>query len=448
MKKRKSSSPSKPKGTSGVRTCYNCGNQKHFIADFPYERVEDHNGRLVHKEMKDKSYPPRNSDKKKDIPTRALMTQEEYPSSDDEEVGRVAITIAKPTSSSSLFASANESKRTNNNATCLMDHATKVSPTLTLIIPKGLSLMDYVDKSDDKDEPNEMDIFMLKLHGETKVRFKILLDQYNETLQLHDKNKERIFELEGHAREYAKEIATLTQSLEVEQDLRMALEASNLGLKESHNLDIARLKSDRDIAQSVANKLRLQNEKLNLIIAKEATKFPSSTFVASSCHTNSLYEKDPPKGDERLDELLSAQKQHGDKTGLGFISKSKKKRNKKKNKKKNNKKKNFPIPPPSKKCIPNDICFDEDGNVFEEEGELVKEVVGNAKKAIPNHNNFAGKYSPSYVLCRAYDGHVYANFFVHQRNALLGLFGFLRPLSLTKEDPLKNGDQKTRLDLL
>jgi hypothetical protein len=150
MKKWKSSSPSKPKTTSRVRTCYNCGNQKHFIMDCPYKRVEDHNGRLVCKEMKAKSYPPRNSDKKKAIPIQALMTQEEYLSSDDasddEEVGRVTIDIAKPTSSSSLFASANESKRTNHNATCLMAHATKVSPTLTPIIPKGLSLMDCVKK--------------------------------------------------------------------------------------------------------------------------------------------------------------------------------------------------------------------------------------------------------------------------------------------------------------
>jgi hypothetical protein len=180
-----------------------------------------------------------------------------------------------------------------------------------------------------------------------------------------------------------------------------------LGLKESHNLDIARLKSDRDIDQSVVNELRLQNEKINLIIAKEATKFPSSTFIASTCHTNPLYEKDFPNGDTRLDELLSSQKQHGDKTGLGFISKSEKKRNKKKN----NKKTKFLVPtPPPKKLIPNDICFDEDGNVFEEERELVKEVIGNAKRAMPNHNNFAGKYNPSYVLCRAYDGHVYAKF--------------------------------------
>jgi hypothetical protein len=91
-----------------------------------------------------------------------------------------------------------------------------------------------------------------------------------------------------------------------------------------------------NIAQSIANELRLQNEKLNLIIAEEATKFPPSTFIASTCHTNPVYEKDPLNGDKRLDELLSAQKQHGDKTGLGFISKSKKKRNKKNNN--NNKK--------------------------------------------------------------------------------------------------------------
>jgi hypothetical protein len=44
MKKWKSSSPYKPKATSRVRTCYNCGNKNHFIAECPYERVEDHNG--------------------------------------------------------------------------------------------------------------------------------------------------------------------------------------------------------------------------------------------------------------------------------------------------------------------------------------------------------------------------------------------------------------------
>jgi hypothetical protein len=86
-------------------------------------------------------------------------------------------------------------------------------------------------------------------HGETKVRFQILLDQCNDALQQNEKNEECIFELEGHSRDYADEIGTLTQSIEDERDLRMALEASKLGLEKSHNLDIAKLKSDRDIVQ-------------------------------------------------------------------------------------------------------------------------------------------------------------------------------------------------------
>jgi hypothetical protein len=58
--------------------------------------VEDHNGRLVRKEMKAKSYPPRNLHKKKAVPIHALTTQEKYTSGDDasdgEEVGKVADT--------------------------------------------------------------------------------------------------------------------------------------------------------------------------------------------------------------------------------------------------------------------------------------------------------------------------------------------------------------------
>jgi hypothetical protein len=265
--------------------------------------------------------------------------------------------------------------------------------------------MDCVELCGDNDDLNEMDIFMSTLYGETKVRFEILLDQCTKALQINDKNDERIFELEGHARDYANEIASLTQSLEEEHDLRVALETSKLCLEESHNLDIAKLKSGHDISQSIANELRLQNEKLNLIIVNEATKSLSSTFVASSCSTNPSCEKVPLKGNKKLDELLNAQKKHGDKTGLGYASKSKKNK-KKKNKKK--KKNSVPAPPPSlKKHASNEIYYDENGNIFEEE---VREVIGNAKKAMPNHNNFAGKYNPSYVLCRERDGHVYAKF--------------------------------------
>ena len=36
--------------------------------------------------------------------------------------------------------------------------------------------------------------------------------------------------------------------------------------------------------------------------------------------------------------------------------------------------------------------------------------VENSGVSAPTHNDFAGKYNPSYVLCRAYDGHVYAKY--------------------------------------
>ena len=39
-----------------------------------------------------------------------------------------------------------------------------------------------------------------------------------------------------------------------------------------------------------------------------------------------------------------------------------------------------------------------------------KYPVENSGVSAPTHNDFVGKYNPSYVLCRAYDGHVYAKY--------------------------------------
>jgi hypothetical protein len=129
---------------------------------------------------------------------------------------------------------------------------------------------------------------------------------------------------------------------------------------------------------------------------------------------------------------LNAQKQHGDKTGLGYISKSKKNRNKKKN--------NVPTPPLSlKKHIPNEICFDEDCKVFG-----VKEVVGNAKRAIPNYNNFAGKYIPSDVLCRAYDGHVCAKFVGSPNEYIAWSIWVRKTLVTNKRGPIEKWGPKIK----
>ena len=55
-------------------------------------------------------------------------------------------------------------------------------------------------------------------------------------------------------------------------------------------------------------------------------------------------------------------------------------------------------------------------DVFVKEGEGApkekknKVVGGNAKRGKTTHPNNAGDFNPSYVLCRASDGHVYAKF--------------------------------------
>ena len=127
------------------------------------------------------------------------------------------------------------------------------------------------------------------------------------------------------------------------------------------------------------------------------------------------------QGEKNLNDLLSGQKENLGKEGIGFNSELKKKsKKKKKNKKK--------MPTPSYKAI-----------VFVKEGESakVKEVVNKDVGAgssgtisqplevetvgtitsssgtvnpLGAHNNFAGKYNPSYVLMKARDGHVYAKY--------------------------------------
>ncbi|KAK1662783.1 hypothetical protein QYE76_050942 [Lolium multiflorum] len=73
-----------------VRTCYNCGNQDHFIAECPYENREDHGGKLI---LKDKSKAPRKKPFVKksgyDIckkPSKCvLIAREEYSSGEEED---------------------------------------------------------------------------------------------------------------------------------------------------------------------------------------------------------------------------------------------------------------------------------------------------------------------------------------------------------------------------
>src|SRR4051812_21694537 len=77
----------KPKGQR-IRTFFSCGNVSYFVADCPYEKREDHGGKII---RKDKSKSPLNKNFVKKNPQRVLVAQEEYFSDDedDEEGGEL-----------------------------------------------------------------------------------------------------------------------------------------------------------------------------------------------------------------------------------------------------------------------------------------------------------------------------------------------------------------------
>ena len=99
------------------------------------------------------------------------------------------------------------------------------------------------------------------------------------------------------------------------------------------------------------------------------------------------------QGEKNLIGLLSNQKEVVAKEGVGFIPKSK-------NKKKNDKTKR---PPPLKQTF-----VKEGEGAPQEKKNNVKG--GDVKKGKATCSNKAGNFNPSYVLCRASDGHVYAKF--------------------------------------
>ncbi|KAK1608662.1 hypothetical protein QYE76_032335 [Lolium multiflorum] len=281
------------------RTCYNCGDKSHFVADCMFERREDHGGRLIRKE-KFKSlskgfskFSPKSDDDKVSSTKkpRAFIIREEYSSDEDEEhgdknsnkEGEGVAAIAITTPSISLFDSPNENLVTNN-ARCLMAKvSTEVkSPSKTSSSTNALCIDDATSLTV-KREIMGLDSFLTNMQGDTKTHVGALLSQLGVAQDLIEE-KERL------EREAANEIASLKEELEDEQNLRMSLEASVIVLEDSNKAIVSQLIKDRDHALGLMGEL-----KKKMLSLEEANK-EKDNEDPKACH------------DELVDEVTSLRK--------------------------------------------------------------------------------------------------------------------------------------------
>ena len=365
-----------------------------------------------------------------------------------------------PSSLGSLFSAPNDNK-SSTNAKCLMAKGSnlKVTPTLKLHISSTPSLLDCVE------EINEMDmtqggfaIFVRSLQGDAKMAFESLMRQLGEANSLVDEHEERIFELEGFARDDAEKISELEEVLVEKEEL-----------KETIILDLSKMKDSRDHALSKLKELMGNNEILtnghnellkDFELLEKAHKALScelktlkeshdniqpNVLNANACATNPLCVKASLieenfrlkaqlekglatciQGEKNLNDLLSNQKRVVGKEGLGFSSSSMK---------------------ANKKRTPstNDITFVKKRELANEELEFDYMIKSSVTSGTPTHNNFAGKYNPSYVLLKSNDGHVYARYVgTSYCDDYHHAIWVPKTLVTNKKGPNKNGDLKSR----
>jgi len=243
------------------------------------------------------------------------------------------------------------------------------------------------------------------------------LKRLTKTLELLDEKDEIIEEM----REAADEYSELCQALEDERSARARLMEERNALEESHSIDISSLVKERDRALAHVELLKKSNHELQKEVTKEKSRLPIMPIIEVPCSTNSICEHGDLieenkrlkealdkglvsciQGEKNLNDLLSNQRDNVTKEGLGFVRKSNKKKNNKK------KKKNAPSSPS------NVITFVKEGEkVTKDKGKSLEVgVSGVAMTGVsaPSHKNINDNFNPSYVLCRDYNGQVYAKY--------------------------------------
>ncbi|KAK1605255.1 hypothetical protein QYE76_028928 [Lolium multiflorum] len=151
-----------------TRSCYNCDDKRHFIAECPYENRELHNGRLIPKDKSkdtkgkyskasNKKFYNNKIKKGKRHPRVVLVTREEYSSDEvesssseegEESSKELAAIVTTNIPSSSLFDSPNENPH-NKNAHCFMARSS-LDTSIVLSTQE-----EYTSRDDDVDDEED-----------------------------------------------------------------------------------------------------------------------------------------------------------------------------------------------------------------------------------------------------------------------------------------------------
>ncbi|KAK1662048.1 hypothetical protein QYE76_050207 [Lolium multiflorum] len=334
--KRNNSSGFKSLGPKS-RSCYNCGDKRHFIAECPYEHRETHGGRLIPKDKsKDSNAPNKkfyNKSKKGKRPSRiVLVTKEEYSSEDDD--------------------SSSDEEETSKELAAI---ATTNIPSSSLFESLMMMMMMMLLPLKVKQEMLEFDEFILTLQGDTKKHVShlmIRLAQLDDTLDKKCQiDREDSLEIAALKEEGQETITSLEERLEIleepQDDINKLTKARDLARakakvlkKEKAKFGVDREKLVKDLDEldkahkalkSEYSLLSKSNEKLKIRLA--SYDVPSSS--TPSCDHANLVEENAKLKDElakasspqsklSLDDLLSKQRSNNGKESIRFNAKAKK----------------------------------------------------------------------------------------------------------------------------
>src|SRR3954467_9676239 len=158
---------------------------------------------------------------------------------------------------------------------CLMAKELKVTPTLTQISSDGDDvdnvIIDNVEEDDNIASLNIKGEMIFKALHKNKIACSNFMEimliaiegkKYIEELEAHiEENETTIEKMESHERDYANEIADLSQALECEKTTKESLE-------ETFNLELSKVKESLDRTLEVANSIKTKHNKLEVAHAK------------------------------------------------------------------------------------------------------------------------------------------------------------------------------------